>query len=271
MTIASDIYQLIGNKNKKPKILTLDIETGPNIASVWRLFDENIGINQIHKAGEVISWAAKWEHSPEIMFSSVYHDGEEAMVFAIWDLLFEADIVQHWNGKKFDIPWLNTMFLKYHLDPPKPFKEYDLMHAVKSRFKFASYKLDFVSQALGVGRKVDTGGYELWHKCLFGTPEEKAEAWELMRIYNMGDVSITENVKHRLVGWLYDYPTVGVVTNIDTLTCFVCSSTDLRTDGITSRGGYTYPLYQCKTCGAWMSGQKKHRKDNYYQGSKINE
>ena len=267
MSIASDLATLNKQKNNK-KILTLDIETGPNVASVWRLFDENIGINQLHEAGEVISVAAKWENSSEVLFWSQYHHGHKNMIIAIHSLLSEADVVQHWNGKRFDIPWLNSMFLKYDLLPPRPFKQYCLMQAVKARFKFASYKLDFVSRALGVGRKIDTGGYELWHKCLFGTETEKKDAWELMRVYNMADVTIAENVKHRLMGWLYDYPVLGTVKDSNESTCFICSSPSLREDGTYTTGTTIYQQYQCNKCGTWQRGLKSIGRSSTTKGIK---
>lgn len=53
------------------RLLMLDIETSPNLAAVWGLFNVNIGINQIIKPGGTLCWAAKWYGEKEIMFSSV--------------------------------------------------------------------------------------------------------------------------------------------------------------------------------------------------------
>ena len=41
------------------RLLVLDVETRPNLAYVWKIWDENIGINQIEESTEVICWAAK--------------------------------------------------------------------------------------------------------------------------------------------------------------------------------------------------------------------
>ena len=62
------------------KILVVDIETRPSMAYVWRLWDENVGIDQIVKSGEMISWAAKWHGEKEVLFASTFHDGRKKMV-----------------------------------------------------------------------------------------------------------------------------------------------------------------------------------------------
>jgi hypothetical protein len=93
------------------KLLTLDIETSPNLAYVWALFDQNVGLNQLVEVGSVICFAAKWYGEKKIHYHSDHHDGHEAMVAAAWNLIDEADAVIHYNGKAFDIKHLNREFV----------------------------------------------------------------------------------------------------------------------------------------------------------------
>lgn len=266
MTIASELRAL---EQTEPKILTIDIETAPNLAAIWGLWDLRVGIDQIQEVGSMISVAAKWEGEDRIMFFSDYHTGHEEMVAAIHALLSEADVVQGWNSKRFDERWLNSEFLLQGLYAPKPYKTVDLMTAVKSRFMFPSYKLDFVSQRLGVGKKVGNElGWKLWQMCLFGTPEEKAAGWKSMRLYNMNDVLITENVKLKLRGWIHNYPSLGSVRAEDEPTCFVCQATNLKADGIFRTGVYNYEAYQCLSCGTWMKGATNVGRNSNTRGVK---
>lgn len=41
------------------RILTLDLETSPNIAHVWGLWQQNVSLNQLMESTQVISWAGK--------------------------------------------------------------------------------------------------------------------------------------------------------------------------------------------------------------------
>ena len=80
------------------RILLLDIETAPNIATVWGLFKQNIGINQLLDSGYVLCWSAKWLNFPTIIYSSVNNTTPLDMLQTIHDLLDEADAVIHYNG-----------------------------------------------------------------------------------------------------------------------------------------------------------------------------
>ncbi|MCI0528756.1 MAG: hypothetical protein L0Y56_15060, partial [Nitrospira sp.] len=53
------------------RILLLDIETAPNVAHVWGLWNQHVRINQLMASGYVMCWAAKWLGEEHIHFSSV--------------------------------------------------------------------------------------------------------------------------------------------------------------------------------------------------------
>src|SRR5690349_14141247 len=93
------------------RILTLDIETSPSLAYVWKLWKENIPLQRLIETGEVICFAAKWYDQPDVMFHSIFHDGKDGMVQAAYELLSQADAVVTYNGKKFDMPHLNREFI----------------------------------------------------------------------------------------------------------------------------------------------------------------
>src|ERR1017187_5015377 len=100
--------------SKKPRILFLDIETKPILAYVWGLFDQNIALNQIVDDWRVLSWAAKWSDSKEIMQmdsrEGINDRNEKKLLKEIWKLLDEADVVIGQNSKAFDVKKLNDKF-----------------------------------------------------------------------------------------------------------------------------------------------------------------
>jgi hypothetical protein len=237
---------------REPKVLTIDIETSPNLAHVWGLWDQNIGLAQLREVGEVISFASKWYGQAPVEFRSNFHDGHDVMVERAWDLMNEADAIVHFNGVTFDMKHLHKEFLLAGLTPPSPHKDIDLLRVVKSRFRFPSNKLQYVSTALGLGGKVQHSGHELWVRCLQG----EASAWEEMKLYNIQDTVLTEQVYDYLRPWIKNHPALVTLTSDDELLCDNCGSADLIEDGVFRAPKLIYPRLQCQHCGAWRRGTK---------------
>ena len=233
------------------KILTLDIETAPNTAYVWGLWKQNIAVSQIKESGYILSWAAKWLHEKELRSSSLWKNTPEKMLRPIHNLLSEADSVVHYNGTKFDIPWLNGEFAKIHLAPPAPYHQIDLLRVVRNQFKFPSNKLEFVAKALGVGAKSDIMTFEDWVGCIEGD----AQSWRKMDHYNRKDVELTEELYLRLLPWIKQHPNHGLY-KIEKKICPSCGSDHYHSRGtMTTRAG-VYQRYQCQNCGTWFRGNK---------------
>ena len=183
------------------QVLILDIETAPNIATVWGMYDQTIALNQLIGKSYVLCYAAKWLGEKEIMWERCYGKhgkNRVSMLRRVHHLLSEADLVVHFNGKKFDIPVLNKEFLLHDLSRPSPYRQLDLYSVVKQQFRFTSNKLDAVCQELNLGRKVKHQGHELWLGCM----EDDKKSWADMERYNKGDVRIEERLYLRLYPWM---------------------------------------------------------------------
>lgn len=237
------------------KILTIDIETRPNLAYVWGLWDQNVGLSQLVESVSMVSFAAKWLDEKRVIFYSDHHDDHEAMVRAAWDLMDVADVIVHYNGRSFDIKHMHREFVLLGLDPPSPHRDIDMLTVVKSRFKFPSNKLDYVADQLGLGRKVQTGGMELWIDCMADDPK----AWRLMKRYNIGDTKITEKLYLRLLPWIKGHPNHGLYTADHVHVCPSCGGGDLMKRGYAYTPASVYQQYKCKNpaCGAWSRGKRR--------------
>lgn len=234
------------------KILHLDIETAPNKCYTWGLWDQNIAINQIVDPGYTLCWAAKWEDSGPVMFDSIHESKPKKMVEQAWRLLERADAVVHYNGSKFDIPVLNREFIYYGLEPPSQFREIDLLKTVRSRFKFPSNKLDYVSQQLGLGSKTKHMGMDLWRDCMDGDDK----AWALMKRYNKQDVVLLQKLYKELLPWIKNHPNWGAYLDSDRPTCRNCGSENVVKKGIERTNTYSYQRYKCRSCGTPLRGRK---------------
>jgi len=237
------------------KILLLDIETAPNTAHVWGLWQQNVGLPQILESGYVLCWAAKWLGEKEVFFDSIYESGHKTMLRGIHVLLNQADAVVHYNGTKYDIPTLNKEFVIHKIDPPAPYSQIDLLKVAKRQFKFPSNKLDYVAKALGVGEKVKHMGHELWIRCMSKDPE----AWAMMREYNIGDVILLEQVYFRLLPWIKGHANYN--QHQDDKGCPNCGSGRFVRRGFSHTATYSYRRYKCSNCGTWFRSNKAEKRE----------
>jgi RNase_H superfamily len=233
-----------------PKIVTLDIETSPALADVWRLWDQNVSLNQLHEVSRVICFAAKWYGEPKVEFYSEHHHGHEEMVSQAYRIMDEADAMIHYNGKKFDTKHLNREIALQIGAPPAPFKQIDLYNVVKAKFAFMSNKLEHVARQFGLGGKAQTGGHELWTRCLLG----ETKAWNQMKKYNIQDVVLTEKLYDKLLPWIDGHPNWNIFSEDGDL-CPNCGGDDLQSRGYSTTNIGKYRRYRCLGCGRWSQGK----------------
>lgn len=244
-----------------PKILVLDIETAPSMAYVWNIWEENIGINQIDSDWHILCWSAKWLNSKEMFSDALINHKEQykknkeddsSILTTMWKLLDEADITITHNGDKFDISKLNTRFLFNGMGPPSPYRSIDTLKISRNIFGFTSNKLAYISEFLGVGSKIDTGGFELWKGCMSGDPE----SWARMIEYNKNDVTILEDVYLKIRPWMKNHPNLGVYNN-EKMVCTACGSENVFS--VNDKFAYTnankFQCYKCMSCGHYMRGR----------------
>jgi len=231
-----------------PRILILDIETSPNLAYCWGIWKENIGLDQLIKSSEILCWSAKWFGESKMHFASVYRWTRLDMMTELRDLLHEADVVVHYNGRKFDIPTINKDLARLEIAPPSPFKQVDLIEVSKHTFRFQSNRLEYVCRELGVGSKQKHTGFEMWKRCL----ENDGEAWALMEKYNKKDVLITEKLYKRMKPWMQNHP--KLFTGLHT--CPTCGSTKVWKHKARIAIKYKYQQYQCQACGHYFTAER---------------
>jgi uncharacterized protein YprB with RNaseH-like and TPR domain len=254
-----------GKPKHKLRVLFFDIETMPHEVYTWGLWDQNVGISQIIRPGQVFAFAAKWLGEKEVLFHSDHADTHAGMVAVAHRLLSEADVVVTYNGISFDIPHMQREFLLAGLAPPKPYKQIDLMRVAKKQFKFASNKLDYISQQLGIGHKTHHEGFGLWVRCMKG----EDAAWKKMATYAMQDVRLTEKLYHFLLPWLTAVPHMGQMAGTSH-SCWACGGDKLERDGVAFAFVTSYRLYQCKNCHAWVRGSTKLQDATTTRQQKVN-
>jgi len=243
------------------KILLLDIETAPHKVYCWGLWDQNIGLNQIVEPGYTLCWAAKWLGKSNPMMFRKHTD--KKMLSEMHKLLEEADAVVHYNGTRFDMPTLNGEFIINGLSRPSPYKQIDLLKTARRQFRLASNKLDYVATHLGLRNKEAHKGMALWTECMAGD----AKAWKQMEKYNKRDVTLLEEVYHKLLPWIDGHPNVSLYNDaIPKRECTKCGSAKLQRRGFYHTATVIYQRLRCMKCGSWMRNKTslvhKEEKDN---------
>lgn len=228
------------------KILLLDVEISPTVATVWGLFKQNVALNQIMGNSEVLTWVAKWHGDKDTIDGHLMRDGKKRMLRKMHRLLTEADAVVTWNGNGFDLKVLNAEFLLAGLNPPSPFRSIDLLATARRKFRFTSNKLDYVAQRLGLGSKVKHRGHDMWMDCM----ARKREAFDEMLTYNTMDVILLERIYDRLLPWVPNHPNRNNYGEHHV--CPKCGSEKHQRRGYAITSTRRYARMQCLGCGTWF-------------------
>lgn len=229
----------------KTKILFFDIETTPNVAYTWEKYETNVIAFKEH--WKLLCFAYKWSGG-KTKVKCLRDYSQKGLVKELWKLFNEADILVAHNGNNFDIKKAYALFLKYRLKPPKPSLKIDTLQVARRYFKFDSNKLDDLGEYLGIGRKVNTGGFELWLGCMNNDPK----SWDKMIKYNKQDVELLEKVYLVMRPYIETHPNLALIDG-KLLACPNCSSSNVH------RRGYRYTRtsksirWRCMDCGSWHS------------------
>jgi DNA polymerase III epsilon subunit-like protein len=234
-----------------PRIAFWDIEISPTTGTFWGSKYET-NILEITHPWVILSFS--WKEGKEFITKALpdyagYKKGsldDLNLVRELHGLMSRVDILVGQNGDQFDCKKLNARFAIHGLPPPAPYKTVDTLKVARQKFGFTSNKLDDLGETLGLGRKLEHEGYNLWRKCMDGD----LKAWKKMKKYNKQDVVLLEKVYDRLLPYMTNHPNVGM-WNQGTV-CSKCGSKNLESRGFYRNKTTQYRRIQCHDCGSWM-------------------
>jgi len=244
-----------------PRVLIYDIETAPIMSYVWGLFDQNVGLNQIHKDWHLLSWSAKWLGDPanKVMYmdqrGAKNIEDDRKLLEGIWKLLDEADAVITQNGKEFDHKKLQARFVINGMQPPSSYQHIDTLKLARKHFGFTSNKLEYMTEKLCKKYKKlkskSYPGFELWRACLAGD----LDAWKEMERYNKHDVLALEELYYRLIPWdnTVNFNLYGEEGMLTVCTCGPAATFKRQGFAYTTTG--KFQRYKCTRCGSETRGR----------------
>ena len=242
---------------QQPKILLFDIETAPNLAYVWGKYEQNA--IAFESEWYMLSFAWKWSGDKKVQARSLpdyrgYNKNpmdDSAMLKDLHSLFDEADVIVAHNGDQFDIKKTNARFIINGLHPPAPYKTIDTKKVAKKYFNFTSNSLNDLGQNLNLGKKLPTGGFDLWLGCMQGDQK----SWDKMVKYNKMDVELLEKVYETMKPWMTNHPHVGLYQG-KACACPNCGGEDLQKRGFSYTRTGKYQRLQCLDCSAWSQQRK---------------
>ena len=245
-----------------PRVLFFDIETTPNLAWIWKKYEQN-AIGDFVKERHMIVFAWKWMGEKKIhalslpMFPRFKKDKDDNtdLVKALHRLFSEADIVVGHNLDWFDVPMANVEFIGHGMNPPSPYKTVDTLKVARREFRFNSNKLGDLGKKLGFGDKAETGGFSLWTGCIRGD----LKAYERMAAYCKRDVGLLEKIYYKLRPWMRSHPDMNALD--ENVGCPHCRHKDLMSRGWAIVGGGRRKRFVCKRCHKWSQGRFIKSKD----------
>lgn len=252
----------------KPRILIWDLETAPNIAAVFDLFEDNgINFNGIMTERYIICGSWKWLDEPNIESISIADDKKAfkkdphddfLVVKKLHEMLSQADAIVAHYGDNFDIKYFNTRAIFHKLDPIQPLIQIDTYKIAKKKFKFNCNRLDYIGKFLGLGRKKHVD-FSVWMDALNG----KTESITKMVDYNKQDVVLLEDIYKRLSPYVPAQVNHRLFTDSPADKCIRCGSDKIEKRGWSYTATKRYQRYKCNGCAGWFK--------SYISESKIDE
>lgn len=247
------------------KILYVDLEYTFALSGHYDNWGVNIAQDAKVRESHLLSYSYAWNNGEvkgeilkaediqkDVLRSILNNDPKTELDFdmtlKLWHLLDQADVVIAHNARGYDIKQLNSLFLKYGLCLPSPYKIIDTLAIAKKMFKLPFKNLKYLAEFLGVTQKIETGGAKFWKLAAIGYSEEIMN--EVLE-YNKGDIETLREVYLKLRGFSNDGVNFGAFNDGNELSCPSCSSTDLsklNKQATTTRN--QYDVYRCNHCQA---------------------
>lgn len=239
------------NVPEKARVLLYDIETTPNLAYVWGKYQQDVIAYE--SEWHILCFAYKWlgEKRTHVvalpdfpLYKKDKHNDLE-VVKKLHELFNEADVIIAHNGDSFDQKKVHARFMVHKLGPPSPYRQIDTKKVARKYANFNSNKLDDLGRVLGLGQKLQTGGFSLWLGCMNGVQA----AWNTMKRYNKQDVVLLEQVYLELRPWIKNHPAMNLMEGkLDG--CPNCGGTNLHKNGVYHNKVTTVQVWHCNDCGA---------------------
>ena len=231
----------------KLKRLFYDIEVSPGLFWAWRPgYNINLSYkNQLKEAAVIcVSW--KWEgHKKVHHLTWDKNQCDKSLIQKFIGVLEDADEICGHNADAFDLKFVRTRAIKHGLLMSPTFVAYDTWKEAKNLFRFDSASLDYITKYLGVSRKMDTGGSDLWVDVVFN---KSCSALTKMVKYCDRDVVAQSEVFEKMKPYLKSKSNVSEYRS----SCPECGSDNVAIAKRRRRASGSRQIqFKCSDCGKY--------------------
>ena len=232
------------------RLLFFDIESAPMLTYLWDLKADYVSPEMIVEHPFLLTWAAKWADSDEIVGARL--TGKEAkaqddrrIVRKLVDMVRDADIICGHNVDRFDLPKLNGRVAAHDLDPVGNVRTLDTLKLSRQSFKIPSHRLGELARALGLEVAKTATTFDLWRRARAGEVPSLKEMDEYCR----QDVVVLEAVLDRIRPHVKRLPRLVDAGQYGQRVCPACGSSGLVPDGVHRTDASTFARFRCERCG----------------------
>lgn len=245
---------------QRSKVLLFDIENSPNLGYIWGKYEQDV--IEYQKEWYMLSFAYKWLGEktvkafslPDFKIYKKDKTNDKELLKELWKLLDQAEVVIGHNSDRFDIRKTNARFIAHGMTKPSPYQTVDTLKVARKYFFFNSNKLTHLTKYLGIGEKIETGGFSLWLECMSGD----MNAWKKMVKYNKNDIVLLEELYLLLRPWVSNHPNQALMDGKERA-CPTCSSERMHSRGFTYTRVGTFRRWLCISCGAWSQSRQSEK------------
>jgi DNA polymerase elongation subunit (family B) len=251
-TIRRNIGQLLQREKLKKqkseiKRLFFDIETSYYLVPAFQFWKVNINPDHIIRDKKIICISYKWQYE-DTVHTLVWNNKQDdsKLIKDFIQVIKDADEIVAHNGDKFDMKELRTRaILTDNLMFPV-YRTLDTLKKAKQYFRFPSNKLDYIGKALGVGRKLDHEGLQMWIDIC---EHKNKEQLKKMILYCEQDVILLEDIYTAISPYIYHNTNFAVLKGGMRWHCPECASEAVKLSHTDATAmGYIQRHMKCLDC-----------------------
>lgn len=237
------------------KRLFYDIETSFCEGWFYRPdWNTRIYPHQIKKHAKIISIHWSWEGEDKVhnLDWGLDKQCDKKMLKKFIKLMDSADEIIHYNGKKFDTPWIRQRAIFHGLEFKHTYNEVDCYSIVKKYLKqLPDKRLKGVCDYFGLPAKADAGGHMTWVNVIY---HKDREALDHLLYYGDGDITSLKAVYYKLRPYALPNMHYGVLKGDgQKFHCPECSGLMRWNKSYTTRAGTVQHYMKCRdrSCGTY--------------------
>ena len=206
--------------------------------------------------GDLLVFAYKWldekkAHVPSVLDTCLPCDGckrihidDRALVRQAHAIMSQADVMLTFNGKNFDIKYMQSKFMRYGLPALPEISHVDLYQTARTKMRLTRKSLANISHYLQLTNEKTKLDWDIWRRAAKGYTKEI----RYIRDHGAADIYVTQELyeKH-MRQYVRQHPRVSGYGP-----CRRCGADTLERRGVavTILKGQQH-RYQCRTCAGW--------------------